>query len=324
MTRVRNARLGTLAGRLVAASRVRLARAGRVGRSLDRRLVWIFGSPRSGSTWLLQLLAEHDAVVPVNEPQIGNYLGPILSDYGADPSSLDLHNFTLSRRLRDDRSNIFSNDFRDVWLPAFSRMLRARFYAHAVRYPSRVRFSRKVIVIKEPNGSQSADLIMAALPRARLLFLLRDGRDVVDSELAASLSDWMIKAFGLRRVSPRDRLSFVTNSAYKWLWRTEVVQRVFAEHQGPKYLVRYEDLLHDPFNELRPLFAWLGLEVSERELNEWIRRKSFGALPAELRGPDKFFRAAAPGLWRTNLTAEENAAVDAVIGRKLHELGYHG
>jgi hypothetical protein len=326
MTRVRNARLGTLARRVVSGSRVRLARAGLVPGRLDPRLVWIFGSPRSGSTWLLQLLAEHRAVVPVNEPLIGWYLGVCTSDLGADPASLDLNNFTLRRLRRGDRSNMFSNDFRDVWLPAVGRLLRTRFYVHAIRCPSRVPLSRTLIAIKEPNGSQSADLIMAALPRARLLFLLRDGRDVVDSELAASLKDgWVTKEFpGAPTVSPDDRLAWVTNSAYKWLWRTEVVQRAFAEHQGPKYLVRYEDILHDPFSELRSVFAWLGLEVSEHELNEWIRRNSFGELPAEVRGPDKFFRAAAPGLWRTNLTAEENAAVDTVIGRKLHELGYHG
>jgi len=272
----------------------------------------------------LQLFAEHSAVVPVNEPLIGSYLGPILSDLGADPSSLDLDNFSLSRLRRDDPANIFSNGFRDVWLPALGRLLRARFYAHAVRCPSRAPLSRTLIVIKEPNGSESADLIMAALPRARLLFLLRDGRDVVDSELAANLSDgWVTKEFpGLRGISPRDRLSFVTKSAYKWLWRTEVVQQAFAEHHGPKYLARYEDLLRDPYSELRSLFDWLGLDVSEHELNEWIRHKSFDELPEEVRGPNKFFRAAAPGLWRKNLTAEEKAAVDAVVGPKLRELGY--
>jgi Sulfotransferase family len=264
-------------------------------------------------------------VVPVNEPLIGWYLGVCTSDLGADPSSLDLDNFTLSRLRRSDRSNMFSNDFRDVWVPGLGRLLRARFYIHAVRSPSRVRFSRTLIAIKEPSGSQSADLIMAALPRARLLFLLRDGRDVVDSELAANLhGGWAIEEFpGARAVSPRDRLNFVTNSAYKWLWRTEVVQHAFADHNGPKYLVRYEDLLRDPHCELTSLFDWLGLDVADHELNEWIRSKSFDELPAESRGPDKFFRAGAPGLWRTNLTAGEIAVVDAIIGRKLQELGYH-
>jgi hypothetical protein len=238
------------------------------------------------------------------------YLGPFLSDWGADPSSLDLNNFTLSRQRRGDGANILSDSFRDAWLPAFGGLLRARFYAHAVRRPSRVPFGRY--------------LIMAALPRARFLFLLRDGRDVVDSELAASHSgSWVTKEFpGLQDLPPGNRLSIVTNSAYKWLWRTEVVQEAFAEHPGPKYLVRYEDLLQNPNNELRSLFDWLDLEVSARELDEWIRKQSFDEIPAELRGPDKFFRAAAPGLWRTNLTAEENTTVASIIGDKLRELGY--
>ncbi len=181
-----------------------------------------------------------------------------------------------------------------------------------------------MIAIKEPNGSQSADLIIAALPRARLLFLLRDGRDVVDSELAGSLDDgWVTKEFpGARVVSSRDRLSFATNSAYKWLWRTEVVQRVFAEHPGPKHFLRYEDLLRDPHGELRSLFSRLELDVDDQQLADWIHRHSFDALPSTGRGPREFFRAAQPGLWRESLTSEEQTAIAEIHGPKLRELGY--
>ena len=150
--------------------RLRAARTGRVGARFESRLLWIFGSPRSGSTWLLQLLAEHPAVVPVNEPQIGLYLGPFLSDLpGFVASELEADNFTLRRLQASERSHFFSDESRGVWLPLLRRLLRGRFFAYAAMHPADTPPSRSLFAIKEPSGSQSADVIMAALPlRARV------------------------------------------------------------------------------------------------------------------------------------------------------------
>jgi LPS sulfotransferase NodH len=41
----------------------------------EERLVWIFGSSRSGSTWLLKMLAELDGVTAVDDPHLGHHLG---------------------------------------------------------------------------------------------------------------------------------------------------------------------------------------------------------------------------------------------------------
>jgi hypothetical protein len=303
----------------------RRARARRARRGFESRLLWLFGSPRSGSSWLLQLLASHPAVVPINEPLIGWYLGPFLSDMpGWNAEDLDLGNFTLQRVQREKAHSFFSREFSDVWAPALGDLIVERFMAQALRYPSDVPFSRTVVAIKEPSGSQSADVLMAALPRARLLFLLRDGRDVVDSELAANLSGaWLGKEFpGARGIGEGERLEFVTQSAYKWLWRTEVVQEAYCAHAGPKHLIRYEDLRTDTATQVRSLLEWAGLEVDEAQLATWIERHAFERVPAEDRGPQAFHRSASPGQWRENLTAEERAAVEAVIGPKVRELGY--
>jgi hypothetical protein len=286
--------------------------------------VWVFGSPRSGSTWLLGLLAEHAAVVPVNEPLIGDYLAPFLCDLpGASPAELDASTFTI-RKVRDDPDHMFSAGTRDVWMPLFANLLRGRFFAQAVGAARRVPLSRCRVVIKEPNGSQAADLVMAALPRSRLLFLLRDGRDVVDSELAANLRGaWVSQEFpGLVGITEEQRADFVVQSAYKWLWRTEVVEGAYATHPGPKYCVRYEELCRDPHTQLRALFRWLDMPVDERDLDGWIERHAFSRIPDHERGAASFFRAAEPGRWRDSLRAAEQLAVEQVIGHKLRELDY--
>jgi hypothetical protein len=303
----------------------RSARARRARRGFESRLIWLFGSPRSGSSWLLQLLASHPAVVQVNEPLIGGYLGPIISEStNVNPDDLDLSNFTLLRAERDKPESFFSSEFTEAWTPALGELILKRLLAQTLRYPSEVPPSRTIVAIKEPNGSQSADVLMSALPRARLLFLLRDGRDVVDSELAANMEGaWLSTSIpGVSGIAEDKRVEFVRRSAYKWLWRTEVVQEAFRAHAGPKYLIRYEELLKDPTIQMKSLFEWVGLKTDDAQLATWIERRSFERIPAEARGPHGFFRAASPGMWRESLTAEEQAVVEAIIGPKVRELGY--
>jgi len=307
------------------ARRVRRQVIARADRDFESRLVWLLGSPRSGSTWLMRLLASHEAVIPFNEPQIGTYLSPFMCDLpGMHAQDFDASNFTLRRIQEKGKFQFFSDEFKDVWLPPLRKLMRERFLAHALRYPAQVPFSRTVVAIKEPNGSQSADVIMAALPRSRLLFLLRDGRDVVDSELAANLEgSWVGALFSeARGVTSEERLSFVTQSAHKWLWRTSVVQEAYAAHEGPKLLVRYEELRREPLNGLRAILDWIGLPMPEPRLRELVDELSFERIPKESRGPKQFSRAATPGLWRESLSHEEQAAVLDVIAPKLRELGY--
>lgn len=301
------------------------ARAGRVDPEFDSRLVWLFGSPRSGSTWLMRQLAGHPSVVPVNEPLIGQHLGPFFSDEpGIRANDLDSSNFTPARYLRGGGQYFFAEEFRDVWSPLLGSMMRARFYAHAAGRPGAASPWERYVVIKEPHGSQAADLILEALPNARLLFLLRDGRDVVDSELAAvARGSWLGDVFPVvAGIAEEERMTFVEQSAHKWLWRTEVVEQAYAAHQGPKLLVRYEDMLADAAGQMRRVFHWLALEIGDSELETLVESQAFERLPAEHRGDDKIFRAARPGLWRENLTGDELQILERVMGPKLRELGY--
>lgn len=281
-------------------------------RALEKRIVWIFGSPRSGSTWLLQLLAEHDRVVPINEPNIGLHLGPFVSDHPATQAAdLDLSNFTYNRLGSEVSQYFFSRRYSNVWEPALRDLIVRRMAVHGDR--------RKLIVCQEPNGSQAADVILRVLPRSRLLFLLRDGRDVVDSELAAfSTGSWMSKRVEqFRGIGPGSRAGFIDQSARKWVWRTEVVREAFEEHPGPKLLLRYEELLAQTLRELTRAMEWLGLDTGG--VGRVVEKHSFAHADS---GPQKFARAAQPGLWRDNLSSEEQMLITGIMGPTLGRMGY--
>ena len=295
-------------------------------RNIESGLVWIFGSPRSGSTWLLRLLEDHPRVIAVNEPLIGLHLGAMLHDVidiEVDMAALDWTDFMVRTARAQHHDEFFAEEYRDVWQPALGELLRGRFAAHARRH-RRPLPGRPVVAIQEPNGSQSADVIMAALPRSTMVFLLRDGRDVVDSVVAAAQpGTWVSQTFpGLGSIPEGGRRDFIERTARKWLWRTQVVEAAFAAHPGPKHLIRYEDLRADTAGELRPLVDGLGLDLDDAGLAATIERHSFESTPAKDRGPKGFRRAATPGLWRQNLSEDEQALLEGIMGPKLRELGY--
>jgi hypothetical protein len=293
--------------------------------TFESRIVWIFGSPRSGSTWLWGMLKEVDRIVAINEPLIGMYLSPFASDVpGVRPSSLDLSTFTVRRIQAGHPDQFFADAYAEVWRPLLRDLLNERFRAQAMRVRSDVPLNEVVVAVKEPNGSQSADIIMATQPTAKLLFLLRDGRDVVDSELEGSAEGaWTSENFpGVVGVPAERRLDHAELSAYKWLWRTAIVQEAFDRHPGPKLLVRYEELRFEPQAQLSRLLHWLGIDVTADDVRTIVERHAFETIPEENRGATRFHRAATPGLWRRNMTEEEQSLLARILGPKLEELGY--
>lgn len=245
----------------------------------------------------------------INEPGIGVHLGTILGGFLPIEPRDKPAVYRLDQFRRDDENYFFSSESEEVWRPALRSLMLERF---------RVQLGdHRWAVIKEPHGSQAADIVMSLLPRSRMIFLLRDGRDVIDSMLDAVTADgWLLGLLDGYRSA--DRAASIRSQAYMWLWRTEAVQRAFEAHSDAlKMMVSYEDLRSLPAPVLRDVASWLDLDYDP--MVELARRTD---VETAQKGPGKFIRAAEPGLWRKNLSAEERASVEAIIGDKLSELGY--
>jgi hypothetical protein len=177
------------------------------------------------------------------------------------------------------------------------------------------------VVIKEPHGSEGASLIFRALPRSRLLFLVRDARDVADSVLDMWQGETLKE--GPARPSDEDRLKVVSEAAQGWVTRVQSIREVFDSlPEAQRFFVRYEDLRPAPVPHLLRIFEWLGIEVASADVEAIADRLAFEKAPEEKRGPGRFLRAATPGLWRTNLREPEHAAIVSIAGDLLTELGY--
>jgi hypothetical protein len=311
--------------------------------SVERRLVWMMGSPRTGSTWLLRLLLHPwgvgrtptgidpsrfrprgGNVIPVNESYIAHHIGPLRDPLPA-PEAAAGASVVLNELRRTDPAYFFSDEYAGEWRGPLRELILKRFDAQAQRAEDAHGIVEPLIVVKEPNGSHAADLIADLLPGSRLIFLLRDGRDVVDSMMDAdSAGGWRTRTEGVQPlVTPDQRLYGVRRQAHLWLVRILATERA-CDMLGPEnsIRVRYEDLLADTETELARLDAWLGLGRDMRQIRTAARANRFGSLRNRLRGRRKGVRAASPGLWRENLSEAEQAAVHEMIGPKLAELGY--
>jgi hypothetical protein len=292
-----------------------------LGASEDR-LAWIFGSSRSGSTWLLRMLGSLDRVVPIDDPHLGHHLGvwrPISLAWATAEHPPDLT--TLDRVKHDKDSYFFSDRYREAWEPALRRLIVDRFDAQAA---ATMRAADPVVVVKEP-GSHVADLLMSMFPASRLVFLLRDGRDVVDSWLAAyRTGSWALDE-GAFPVTPEGREALVRWQSAVWAFRTEVVQRAFDRQPADRrVLVRYEDLVADPARQLARICACLEIDASPAALATIAAEHDYAAVPATEKGQDKEIRSASPGGWRENLSSAEHDVMHDVMGPTLQRVGYLG
>jgi LPS sulfotransferase NodH len=288
------------------------------------RLAWIFGSSRSGSTWLLRMLSALERVIPIDDPHLGHHLGiwrpiPLAWATAKDPPKLG----TLADYKREKRDYLFSERYRDVWLPQLRALVSARFEAQAgEQIAESGGVEQPIVVVKEP-GSHAADTIMDVFPESCLIFLLRDGRDVVDSWLDAYQDGSWATEEGAYSLDDAGRPALIRWQSSVWLHRTQVVQETYARTDpGRRVLIRYEELRADPVSALKRICAALGIEAGTAELTRIAAEKEFSQVPDSRKGAGQRIRRAQPGGWAAHMSRDEIVAMHEILADKLSELGY--
>lgn len=266
---------------------------------LERKLVWIFGSPRSGSTWLSTQLLKHPDNIIWDEPYIGVH-------------------FNVNRLYQIEREDyIFSTRKKMYWLPALRKFILACAYAHS-------KTIRKNLIIKEPNGSEIADIILECLPNSKLIFLLRDGRDVVDSLVDAHQSNsWNPDLSSIPLTNQKIRNQKIEEHSIVWKCLTEITRNAFEIHPPQlRLLIKYEDLLKNTLWEVKRIYQFLQIKIDDDNLEKIIDRYSFDEIPQSEKGSGKFYRFATPGLWKEHFSGEEKQLMESIMGKVLKKLDY--
>jgi hypothetical protein len=271
-------------------------------------LVWVFGTARTGSSWLSAIMGEVGGYRRWHEPLVGHLFGNLYYER-ADHRGEDEH-FILGAR------------YRELWLGTIRRFV---LDSAAARFPKVA--DEGYLIIKEPQGSMGAPLLMEALPESRMILLVRDPRDVVASNLDAHkegtwTADLMRKGGKEKPPSLAESRpdAFVKGQARRYVRDVGNAKKAYDAHRGLKVLVRYEDLRADTLQTMKRIYSELEMPVEEVELARSVEKHSWEKIPEEEKGEGKFHRKAKPGGWREDLTSRQAEIVEGVAGSLLREL----
>jgi hypothetical protein len=271
-------------------------------------IVWIFGTGRSGSTWLGSMMEGLDGCAMWNEPLVGNLFG-------------NFHYFRVGGR-KTGRQYILGEPYKETWLGPMRDLVLG---GAAARFPEVAEGG--YLIIKEPNGSIGAPLLMEALPESRMIFLIRDPRDVVASSMdARGEGSWLSeRREAQRRTSKPDRNPnvYVRMRANSYVQQIEKTGQAYRAHAGRKVMVRYEDLRADTLETMKRIYSALEIPVEMTELARSVEKNSWENIPEEEKGQGKKRRKAKPGGWREDLTARQVEIVEDITAPLLNEFYPH-
>lgn len=243
------------------------------------------------------IMAELENQERWHEPYVGLLFGSFVYD-----------RLKNNNELLNSPAFIMGEPYREVWLRSIRNFV---LDGAAARYPKLK--EDQYLVVKEPNGSVGAPLLMEAMPESRMIFLLRDSRDVVASRLDAFKKGSWTKQN--RDYSTPEKLNAHTRRLAKdYLKAVSQVQKAYEAHTGKKAIVRYEDLRHDTVDALKAMYDALEIEADEARLRAAAARHSWDRIPDAQKGSGKFYRKAQAGGWREDLSSEQVRIIENVTG----------
>lgn len=294
-----------------------------------REKFFIMGHARSGTTILMRLARLHPEV-HCNYQAHFFTRAPMLKSLVETPEAADW----LSRK-----SNRW-NGGRDL------SPLVMRAAADFIMERDAVREGKRIVGDKSPSSTIHGQVVRdthAIYPDAKLIYIVRDGRDVLISERFRNfVEDSKFLTAEDRRIIEdlkRDQTpftdgtrsiftdTFIRQTARRW---AEDVNEIDSESQrlyGQNYFsLRYEDLLAHPFDEMQKLWAFLGVstdaalekdiksEMGQNLDEEWQARRA-GDIAS-------FLPKGKAGNWRNMFTTHDREGFREVAGEVLVKWNY--
>lgn len=250
------------------------------------RHVIIGGTPRSGTTLVRRILDRHPSLCCGPETSILLPAGMRTDQVAA----------AYKWPAADLRAMMAESDSQGAFVDAFARRYREE--------RGRPRWAEKT-----PLNVRCFDWTLERFPEARVVHVVRDGRDVVCSMRQHPERRWVdgVEVKELRAQS-------VDSYMRRWVRDTEAG---LGARGDARYIeVRYEDLVADPERVMRGLVEALDEPWLPAIL---VERTPKAGRPAHA---NSRITTSSLGRWRQDLTAEEQARVNAIGGALLERLGY--
>ncbi len=294
-----------------------------------REKFFILGHARSGTTLLMRLARLH--------PEVHcNYQAHFFT---RQPLLKSLVNTPEAEEWLTRKSNRW-NQGRDL----SALVLRAA--ADFIMERDAARDGKRIVGDKSPSSTihgQAVRDMHSIYPDAKLVYIVRDGRDVLISERFRNLVEEsrFLKVEDKRIIEElsKDQTQFTNGT--RSIFTESVIQRMAAgwvknlqetEDEGRRlfgdhyYGMRYEDLLAHPFDEMQKLWEFLGVHAAQR-LEKTIVEEMSSNPDEEWQAKRNeeiasFLPKGQAGNWQRLFTEKDKAVFKEVAGEMLVKWGY--
>lgn len=295
-----------------------------------REKFFIFGHARSGTTLLARLIRLH--------PEVHcNWQAHFFTRRPLLKSLVDTPEVEEWLKRRSNRWNSGS-DLSPLVLRAAADFILERDAA---------REGKRIVGDKSPSSTihgQAVRDLAAVYPDAKLIYIVRDGRDVLISERFRNfveesrfltsedqrIIDSLRKDQGQFMDGRRSIFTetFIRRVAKGWVSNLQEIEGEGQRLFGKYYLVlRYEDLLEDPFAEMQKLWKFLGVKKTGKSLEKAIRAEMSSNPDEEWQakrneGIASFLPKGQAGNWRRLFTEKDKAIFKEAAGTMLIKWNY--
>jgi Sulfotransferase domain len=330
-----------------------LTRARGVMRSLNPSresppIFFVVGYQKSGTTWLMKMLDSHPEILCQGEgrPFGRDWRREHLKEKRASYPPTSLYNAIASSedlRYWVERSVWSRRDDPDEHLANLTGLAIEYLLTQKLSKTGKRLVGDKTVLLTPGIVKEIGEVC----PGAKVIHIIRDGRDVVVSSMhhrwnqaedqggTGKITPEQLATREAYREDPRTLLETdegmfldggLTGNAVRW--KTRVGKTV---EDGPVLLganyteVRYEDLLERPEEEIGRLLRFLGADAAEQTVRECVNAASFEKLSGgRKRGHEaaSFFRKGIAGDWKNVFTERNKHDFKAAAGDLLIELGY--
>ncbi len=156
---------------------------------------------------------------------------------------------------------------------------------------------------KTPWNTNYLDQIVKAYPDAYYLFLKRDGRDVVASQLKSDMRDF-------------------DGSVQRWIDANAACRTHLKRAKRAPLEIAYEDLVTDPEGIFASIFQWADLSFEVDYLTKVPERMGDVDRHEHHAAVNRPITAASIGKWKDSLSADQFAALSPAFGKMMQSLGY--
>ena len=280
-------------------------------RLAGRRLAFIGGQGKSGTTWIERLVDAHPQAACLGEGHFAAGLGRAVHD------AVEGYNrYLVANNARFPELEPFPGLDPEAGIELVRAALLLQFERILERSPDAA-----LVAVRTPSELAWIAQLRAVFPQARFVHVLRDPRDV-------AVSLWW-HGERLQPGSMRDRhgdpAGLARELVPQWARHVAHVRETAAGCGAALHELRYEALAAEPGGTAAALFGFLGLDASATVVDACVEAASFERLSGRAPGTvdaKSHFRSGVAGAWRNELPGAPAGGWPRAVAAILGSLGY--